>query len=580
MASVAWSDALADALKSALEAGPAQALDVLDSIAEPMLAAQSRPVLLAGHLDALLRLPLSGRPWACLVVAAVLWETRRDRDGADTLIGQAVAAFSGDGDSLGRGAAASLRGAIALQVGDLREASTWWRAAQALLPDDAPGQEVNLSYLSLTAYQEGDIRVGRRLAEEAHSLAQERGNERIAAEALVYAAFMSLNFGEFARADAELDRASRAYEDMATEQRVLYPIVHIGRGVLHALRGQFLDADERFDEAIRLAEALEIEWFASFGRAVRAEFLVSVDPVRADAEARRALDTFAGLGDVWWRSWALRARALAAGEFGQTRACSDMLERLLAEPLNPLERGRTLLALGEALGDTPDSARASAALEEAAALFEGAGADYFLMRAYVRIAALDTGRRDELMRRAAALGDGDVAYRRVLAPPGRLAIAVLGSHGVWLAGEPVRFRSVRAEQLVHMLALRAPRRLARSEIFRRLWPGAEPQLGFPRVRNALWEARAALGSEGWRLGSTLDEVSLDMEGVTFDLGDARALAMSALEDPDAAMGREQAHLAIRWLSPALLPAWSYEDWVMDQDQVRSALVFRLEPLVG
>ena len=71
---------------------------------------------------------------------------------------------------------------------------------------------------------------------------------------------------------------------------------------------------------------------------------------------------------------------------------------------------------------------------------------------------------------------------------GRFAVAVDGAE---LASE--RWPSLRAAQLVQLLALQPQHRLTRDEVIDALWPQLEPDAGAANLRKAAHHARQALG---------------------------------------------------------------------------------------
>jgi hypothetical protein len=169
------------------------------------------------------------------------------------------------------------------------------------------------------------------------------------------------------------------------EERVEWPLVHGGRAVLHALRGEPDQAAGAFDHALALCGEVDLPWFEAVLRALRAEFTAAFDPQQAQTEAHLALDWLASTGDRWWPAWAERGRALADAALGAGSRSADALQALLAQDLNPLERARTLQALGEVRLGFDDRSGAAQALEEALPLFEVSGARYGAFRTLHRL---------------------------------------------------------------------------------------------------------------------------------------------------------------------------------------------------
>jgi DNA-binding SARP family transcriptional activator len=83
---------------------------------------------------------------------------------------------------------------------------------------------------------------------------------------------------------------------------------------------------------------------------------------------------------------------------------------------------------------------------------------------------------------------------------------------------------MRAELLVYVLALAAPARMHWEELVDLLWPGTGGTGAARRLRTALWDARRALGVEGWRIDRLGDALGADLEGAILDVGVVAASA--------------------------------------------------------
>lgn len=151
------------------------------------------------------------------------------------------------------------------------------------------------------------------------------------------------------------------------------------------------------------------------------------------------------------------------------------------------------------------------------------------------------------------------AVNRPLAPTSGLQIRLLGSFGVTLAGhtlEASRWPSLRATQLVQLLALADGHRLAREQVIEALWPQLDPDAGAANLRKAAHHARQALGRQDsvvlqGGLVQLMPALPVQVDARVFEQ-QARAALSSA--DPAAC-----AEVARQW-GGELLPASRYEAW--------------------
>jgi hypothetical protein len=561
-----------DELKRLVARNDETLLEGLERSAREMLGGPLAGPDFRPYIDNLLKLKLRGRPWARVLIADRAWATERS-EAAPQLAESAWRSFRRRGDRVGRGFASFVLGNIELGRGNLSLAANWWDSARRLLGEAVPVSELNLAHLALGCYQVGDITGGLAIAEEAMALARLRGNTRAEALALIYHAFLNMNAGEMTRAGSSLGLANEIFaESDDAQDHYEYPVVYIGLASLDALRGLDAAAESGFARAIELAELVGNTWYAAFARTCRAEFFAHANPSRAAADARAAVRVFDELGDEWWRTWALRGHACAARELGQLKASRDLLQRLLQRPLNELERGRTLLALAETLL-AMGGPGAEEAASEAVSIFEDAGARYLHARALAKLAECCPDQAADLVERIRQLSDGDLAYRQLYAPEGRLQIFVLSTPRVVVAGAQARFKTTKAELLVHALALAAPRGLHWEELAERIWRDVPAERAPQRLRTAMWEARRGLGPEAWRLSRKGTFVCLDMEGASLDYAQARDRAIVALAARP--LPETDARAAYEALSPPILSPWAFEDWVQDLERERQALVTRL-----
>lgn len=565
-----------ESLRRQVAKGEETLLQALDRIAPSLLAGGRPDFKLASYLDSLLSLNLRGYPWTRLLLGVALGDIDWNSDQARALVESADRSFLRSGDVKGQGIAALARGNAALGVGNLREAVRWWGQARELLRGEAPLEEMNLAHLSLGAYEAGSLSTALGLAEEALALARLRGHRRAEGLALAYLGFFSLNNGDFPRSETALLTGVDIFEEIpAIEDRFEQPLCHMALGALYALRGQDEWATGHFERAVALAESAKIPWYVALARAVRAEMLAHVNPRGALADARKSREVLVSMGEAWFVTWALRAAGVAARECGDLIASEKTLSAALDSRLNPIERGRTLLALGETLLLTPDPQRALPPLREARNLFSSLGMRYWLVRTLLRIAEADHARARVWRSRAKDLADNEIAYRRLFVRD--LRVDVLGACGVFVGGQRISFQTARAELLVYALALAGERGLHSEELAERLWPGGPPERMGSRLRTTLWEARKSLGPESWRLQRTGESLSLDLEGASFDLTLARDSARQLLAD-EVSVDRLRFDEALALLDQELLPRWRYEYWVVEEEERRQSLLVRLRDL--
>lgn len=509
-----------DELRAGIAEEGEELLHALDRHGPALVAGwgRRRRALIREHLTELLGLTYKGHPWAALVVASSEAGVRPRSTVAAKLARSAWRAFRLRGDEQAQGYAAHVLGNIALGRGDLPDAGRWWSSARDLLGEGVPAQELSLANLALDAYQRGDLSGGLILAQEALALAALHRNRLVEGLALTYFGFLSLNAGDMARADSALTRALRILDEIPNpSDRSVQPLAHTALGVLHALRDDVDAAERAFEAAITCAREVNVPWLAAFAKASRAEFLVAVDPQRAMRDAESAKRAFAGQDDGWWRSWTIRSDAIARRAVGEIEQSRSLLEGLLSEPLYPLERARALLSLGMTRLAADDPAAADA-FEEAAALARAHGARYVEARALVSLGEVDRVRAAELHARATRMTDGDPAWRHLLRPSGRLRINLGEEPAVYIADSRATFKTVRAELLVYALALAAPSRMHSEELVELLWPDTGGRGTPRRLRTALWDARRALGVEGWRIDRHGDALGADMDGAVLDIG--------------------------------------------------------------
>jgi tetratricopeptide (TPR) repeat protein len=298
----------------------------------------------------------------------------------------AIRSFRRLADRRGEGYACYVLGTWSMMQGDLRQAGRWWDRAHRLGTAGPPGSEIAMAHRGLTAYAEGRLAAATALAEEAVALARLRGLPRREGTALVNVAVFRLWSGQFAAALAALDTAEDAFAEVPDPfDRYELPLGLAVRGVVWALRGQPARAETDFAAGVTAARTVREPLYEAIVRTLRAEFTAPADPRRARQDASWALAEFDRRGERWWRTWALQAGGVAALEAGMYTAAEVALREVLALPQGPLESARSRLLLGEALLRAGRTADAAAPLDAAADAFAALGAQYWSIRARIRL---------------------------------------------------------------------------------------------------------------------------------------------------------------------------------------------------
>jgi tetratricopeptide (TPR) repeat protein len=581
LADLGGSPAAEDALIARLASGFGQddegLLMALDRAA-PRMVSLGRHECLMPHVDRLRRLDFGLHPWACLLVAKAVYSVDHEPGPAQELVAATAHAFRRGGDTTGQAYAEWVLGTFALPQGDLDRAAQHWRRTLELTGERGPLKELALANLALSVYQSGDVTESVKLAEEAIALAQRRANPRAEGVALIYRAFFALNAGDFGVAHSALVTAQRIFPAIARRhERYEEPLVYVARGTLLSLRGRHDEADQDFERAVALAEAIPEPWYIAMARTVWAEFTADRDPDRAYAELRWCIATFDQVNDRWWLSWAVRAQGIASRHMGRLAESEVILRKLLETPLNGLERGRTLLALGETMARGNRREEALDLLKESVDLLRTAGANYWVARALIALAEARAPGATRLRAQARELIDDRDAYRRLYGGRSRLVVNVLGEPAILVDDRRATFVGRRPALLIYMLALAGPAGLHWEEVAERLWPET-PIDGTRRrhsLRNEFYEAHQGLGSGCWRLEREGELMRLDMTGARHDLAEARAMALTALRPPMTAANREAAMAARQLLEQPLLAGWPYEDWLATERNRCRGLVNRL-----
>jgi hypothetical protein len=170
---------------------------------------------------------------------------------------------------------------------------------------------------------------------------------------------------------------------------------------------------------------------------------------------------------------------------------------------------------------------------------------------------------------------GDPAPAAGTTDPGETWVVVLGRFGVLRGGELHPGPAGVPGRALRILALR--RSLHVEELSELLWPGADVDLGRPRLRNVVSRIRSAVGPVVDRREDLLvlaPEVVVDSE--RFEQLARQALAVGRT-DPEEAGARAAA--AVELYAGPLLPDAPYDEWAVgDRERVRRRFVALLDLL--
>lgn len=536
----------------------------LDRIA-PDLIGSGRPVRYADQVSALAARDLHGHPWARLLVACMMWDADCTDGRARVQALAALRAFRRRGEPRGEGYACWVLGNWAVMRGEIAAAGRWWDKAHPLVGAAAPASEIVLSHRGLAAYAEGRLGVAIAMAEEAVAVARLRGQSRQEATALVNVGVFRLWTGDFPAALVAFHAAEDAFDTVADPfDRYELPLCLAGRGVLWTLRGDHPRAEQDFTRALDVARLVREPLLEAIVRTVRADFTAAADPRRAGQDVRWALAELDRRGERWWRVWAEFASGVAALAAGMPGAAVTTLRDVLSHHQPPLERARTQLRLGEALLRTGAPGEAGPAFRAAAGVFEAAGARYFAACAYVGLSEADPAGAGDWISRARRTAGADPAYHALFRDTSTLRLVAFGAGTVIHCGQPIRLRTDNAAQALFLLALAGPGGMHAEQLAEYLWPDRVDRVRLlARVRTLLWDLRRGLDADAWRLQRRGPVLTLDITGVSFDLAEARAAAVTG--DGDA-----------RPLREPVFTRWIYTDWVVAQQRHNDGLAARAD----
>jgi DNA-binding NarL/FixJ family response regulator len=252
-----------------------------------------------------------------------------------------------------------------------------------------------LAHLAVVESMTGRIDRARNLAAEACELAEQTEQETWLNVALWARGQVCLRAGELAdarTAAAEVLRRLENHPDRTIERmaRDVLGVVAFAVSDFEEADRQLSLADE-IDEALHVREPATERWQADHAEAVialgdldRAEQLIARLEQRAERIPR-----------PWIATVAARSRGLLLSARGDLDGALEAIERALDEQTTldmPLERGRTLLALGQLLRRRKERREARTRLQQAQAIFEEVGAVHWAERARSELARIPVRR--------------------------------------------------------------------------------------------------------------------------------------------------------------------------------------------
>jgi DNA-binding CsgD family transcriptional regulator len=241
-----------------------------------------------------------------------------------------------------------------------------------------------LIHLACTSWLAGDLATAEREADDALRAATLTGQDILYTFALIVRALVRATRGEATAARAD------AVEALRVAERIGWPHgAHMARdalGFLALSEGAPREALEELEPVVQMIEAVGVyEWPFAFALPDAIEAFVATGELE---RAERLTEALANLGRRFDRPWALatsgRCRALLGAEHGNLEAAQAEAELALVAhdrlPV-PLERGRTLLVLGQLQRRRGERKAARETLQQAQAVFEELGAALWAERA-------------------------------------------------------------------------------------------------------------------------------------------------------------------------------------------------------
>ena len=229
-----------------------------------------------------------------------------------------------------------------------------------------------LRQLGLLDYFDGRLRDAEERFRDAHRLAVQVDDPRGAGWALQHLAWSATTRGDYALADGVLEEAAEVFSGLEDTGGLSW--VAGTEGFVRLLQGRLAEARELAGSLLPVGEAIGERWGVAALLLIDALAAAELGEVgTAAAEAQRARERFAGIGDVWGEAFALVAQAVAARGADEPDRAVELLDEAvrMAERRHPLIAGLALVAAGYAHLDRGDLEGAEAAALRASALLAG-----------------------------------------------------------------------------------------------------------------------------------------------------------------------------------------------------------------
>jgi DNA-binding SARP family transcriptional activator len=407
--------------------------------------------------------------------ASVHWATGDAAQCAE-LAGRAQRAAEAANDNQARAAAHAALALSALLAGDHVGNAT--HCARALRYAQAAGDTVQIIRIRLNKASnflaEASYREALADLEPAVELAETSGNTVLLGLALTNKAAALCALGRFDDALACLHRALRHYQQAGSNKTAF---ALLGIADVHRRRGQTASARAAYEEAIAIAERDGHQQILAPALARLAMVLLEIDPVQAQAFARRARAEAVGP----FATVALLALAQTALVAGDREAAVVLGEEAQASARAHRDRAAVAEALELQAAASQDPGRSRRYLEEARGIWADIGAVCDADRLTVAFGHSPAATPE--MRSAAGLAAERLAAAGVPVSTSEqngdgtgVRIRTLGRFEVIVGAAPVAataWQSKKARDLLRLLVSRRGRPVSRDELIEALWPDGQ-----------------------------------------------------------------------------------------------------------
>ncbi len=288
---------------------------------------------------------------------------------------------------IGLGFYGAARATLAYQLGRsgrYEEARPMWRALIAEGTERADPEVVDVLYLlARMEVESGEWDEAARLCEESMEVARQVGGDTLEPLCLNVLAEIDAYKGEVEKPRREIPELLRFAERAGFSTQI--HDLHRAGAVLELSCGDPEASWRQLAPRFGDFEALD-ENLAHLAGSVAIEALIATGDLSAAERLLTLLDDYVAVADTGHRPLALRCRGLLLAAQGNTESAVAALEAAAADPeppqsVNPLELGRTLLALGTVQRKAQHKSAARQSLRRAAEIFEQLGARLWLENA-------------------------------------------------------------------------------------------------------------------------------------------------------------------------------------------------------